>query len=50
MKTKKEIEECLEDCRKGLKSFEECGEEMKAEFIFQGWVEALEYVLGEGLN
>ncbi len=43
MKTKEEIQETLNDCKKAIKDYELSNE--GGDLINQGWIEALEYVL-----
>lgn len=45
MKTKKQVKELLKEYQEGLEEFEALGEETNDQYIFQGWVEALECVL-----
>jgi len=44
MKTKSQIEETIADCKKSIKEMEKI-DNHEDFLIFQGWVEALEYVL-----
>lgn len=46
MKTEKEIKDQIKDSRKAIKDCENA-ENFDDALIFQGWVEALEFVLGE---
>lgn len=45
MKTKEEIKEALKDARKAVRQFEKLDVEQDDLYIYQGWVEALEFVL-----
>jgi len=47
MKSEKQIREALEENRIALVEFREYGEETPDEHIFEGWVEALEWVLNK---
>ena len=44
MKTKSQIKETIADCKKSIKEMEKI-DNHEDFLIFQGWVEALEYVL-----
>jgi len=45
MKNEKQIKEALTEYKEALEESQERGEETHDEYIFQGWVEALEFVL-----
>lgn len=45
MKKREEVLEALKENRKLHEEFESHGEELPDEYIYQGWVEALEFVL-----
>ena len=46
MKTKSQIKETIADCKKSIKEMEKI-DNHEDFLVFQGWVEALEYVLGD---